>query len=68
MKHDKKESNMSWFNIRSIKDEIRKIEWPKRKQMTKDTGIVLGFIGFFVVYFLVTEIVISGILKVLKVF
>lgn len=59
---------MSWFSIKSIKDEIRKIEWPKRQQMISDTLTVLAFIGFFIVYFLLTEIVISAILRMLKVF
>lgn len=59
---------MSWFSIKSIKDEIRKIEWPKRPQMLKDTSVVLAFIGFFVVYFLITEVVITGILRLLKVY
>lgn len=59
---------MSWLTLQGLKDEIRKIEWPKRAQMTKDTITVLGFIGFFVVYFLITEVIISQILRLLKVF
>ena len=59
---------MSWLTIKGLKEEIRKIEWPKRAQMTKDTIVVLGFIAFFVVYFLLTEVVISQILRLLKVF
>ena len=56
-----------WFSIQGIKDEIRKIIWPKRKEMVSDTVTVLSFIGFFIVYFLITEIVISAILRMLKV-
>ncbi len=59
---------MNWLTLQGLKDEIRKIEWPKRAQMTKDTIVVLGFIAFFVVYFLLTEVVISQILRLLKVF
>ena len=59
---------MNWLTFKGVKDEIRKIEWPKRAQMTKDTIVVLGFIAFFVVYFLLTEVVISQILRLLKVF
>lgn len=59
---------MSWLTIKGLKEEIRKIEWPKRAQMTKDTMTVIAFIGFFVVYFLFTEVIISAILRLLKVF
>ncbi|HZJ87273.1 MAG TPA: preprotein translocase subunit SecE [Erysipelothrix sp.] len=59
---------MGWLTIAGLKEEIRKIEWPKRKQMVSDTITVLGFIGFFVVYFLITEFVITQFLRLLKVF
>ena len=59
---------MNWLTLQGLKDEIRKIEWPKRAQMAKETIVVLGFIAFFVVYFLLTEVVISQILRLLKVF
>ncbi|NLW15865.1 MAG: preprotein translocase subunit SecE [Erysipelothrix sp.] len=59
---------MSWFSIQGIKDEIRKIVWPTRKQMVKDIFTVLLFIGFFIIYFLFSEVIISQILRMLKVF
>lgn len=59
---------MSWFSIQGIKDEVRKIVWPTRKQMGKDTVTVLAFIAFFIVFFLFSEIIISQILRLLKVF
>lgn len=56
---------MSWFSIAGIKEEIRKISWPKRKDMSRNTTIVLGFILFFVAYFLLTEIVLIWALNLL---
>lgn len=59
---------MSWISLAGIKEEIRKIQWPKRKEMSKYTVTVLGFVAFFAVYFLILEVVISYILRLLKVF
>lgn len=59
---------MSWFSIQGIKEEIRKIQWPKRNELVKNTGIVITFIAFFSVYFLLTEVLISQFLKLVKVF
>lgn len=59
---------MSWFNIQGIREEIRKIQWPSRKDMTNYTATVLGFVIFFAIYFLFAEVIISYILRLLKVF
>ena len=59
---------MNWFSLVGIKEEIRKIQWPKRKEMTQYTVSVLGFVSFFAIYFLILEVVISYILRLLKVF
>lgn len=54
---------MSWFSIAGIKEEIRKITWPNRKVMTRNTTIVIGFILFFVAYFILTEFVLVWALQ-----
>ncbi|NLL75087.1 MAG: preprotein translocase subunit SecE [Erysipelothrix sp.] len=54
---------MSWFSIAGIKEEIRKITWPNRKDMTRNTTIVIGFILFFVAYFILTEFVLVWALQ-----
>lgn len=59
---------MSWFSIKGIKEEIRKIQWPNKKDMSKDTLTVLAFVFFFAVYFMFTEVIISQVLRMLKVF
>lgn len=56
---------MSWFSIAGIKEEIRKIKWPTRKEMTRNTTIVVSFILFFVAYFLLTEVVLVAALRLI---
>lgn len=59
---------MRWFTLGGIKEEVRKIEWPKRKDMVRDTIVVLSFIAFFAVFFILTEFAISSFLRVVGVF
>lgn len=59
---------MKWFSIKGIREEIRKIEWPKRKEMFKYTVTVLGFVLFFAGFFSLSEVVISAFLKLVGVF
>ncbi len=56
---------MSWFTLSGIKQEIRKITWPKRKDMSKNTLIVVGFLLFFAAYFMITEVVLIWVLNAL---
>ncbi|HKM23505.1 MAG TPA: preprotein translocase subunit SecE [Erysipelothrix sp.] len=54
---------MSWLTISGIKEEIKKISWPKRKEIGKSTTIVVGFLLFFAAYFMITEVVLVWVLK-----
>lgn len=54
---------MSWFTISGIKEEIKKISWPKRKEIRTSTTIVVGFLLFFAAYFMITEVVLVWVLK-----
>ncbi len=54
---------MSWFSIAGIKEEIRKISWPKRKDMVSNTTIVVGFLLFFAAYFMLTEVILIWLLE-----
>ncbi len=56
---------MGWLTLAGLKEEVRKIEWPKRKTVAKNTRIVIGFIAFFVVYFVITEFILVGALRLL---
>lgn len=56
---------MSWFSIAGIKEEVRKIQWPSFKEVSRNTRITVVFILFFVVYFILTEFVLAGALDLL---
>ncbi|AMC92731.1 preprotein translocase subunit SecE [Erysipelothrix larvae] len=59
---------MKWFTLSGLKEEIRKIEWPKRKENVSNTFTVLAFVGFFAVFFIAAEFLISAFLKVVGAF
>lgn len=54
---------MSWFTLAGIKEEVKKISWPKRKEVVSNTTIVIGFLLFFAAYFMLTEVVLVWALK-----
>lgn len=56
---------MSWFTLAGVKEEIKKISWPKRSEMVSNTTIVIGFLLFFGAYFMLTEVVLVWLLKTL---
>ncbi|CAM3735101.1 preprotein translocase subunit SecE [Erysipelothrix urinaevulpis] len=56
---------MKWFTLAGIKEEVRKIHWPDRKEMTSNTTIVLSFVLFFMAYFIITEFVLVAGLKLI---
>ena len=59
----------SWFTIDGIKKETKRIRWPKWKTegsnpgIGQNTGEVLTFVGFFAVYFVLCEFVVTFILR-----
>lgn len=55
----------SWFSIASIREEVRKVVWLSPKQLSKDTFVVIGFVLFFVVYFLLTDFVLAAALRLI---
>lgn len=56
---------MGWLTIAGLKEEIRKIQWSNRKDVVRNTKIVLAFIAFFVCYFIITEFVLVAALRLL---
>lgn len=56
---------MEWFTFTGIKEEVRKIHWPDKKEMTKNTTVVVAFIAFFVAYFVLVEFVLVAALKLI---
>lgn len=53
------------FTWSGIKKEAQRVRWPKRKDIIEDTGEVLCFTGFFALYFVLCEFVVTGILKMI---
>lgn len=54
---------MKWFSIAGIRSEIRRIRWPRFKDLAKDTGVVLAFTIAFGLFFVLCEVVASTFLK-----
>lgn len=45
--------------------EMRKVSWPKRKELTRYTVIVLGTVAFFSVFFGVMDLGISKLIRLI---
>lgn len=56
---------MKWFTLAGIKQEIRKIHWPDKKEMSKNTTTVVAFVAFFAAYFVIVEVVLVAALKLI---
>lgn len=42
---------LRWFKLRGILEEVRRIRWPKPKEVVSKTGIVLVFTAIFALFF-----------------
>ena len=58
---------MKWFSISGIREEIKKIRWPKRKELAKDTYTAIMFMAAFAVYFVLADLIVSIVLRALGV-
>lgn len=56
---------MKWLTFSGIKEEIGKIHWPDKKEMTKNTTIVISFIAFFAAYFVILEVILVAALRLI---
>ena len=41
--------------LREVKQELKRVQWPNRKETMVSTGVVLGFVFFFAIYFWITD-------------
>jgi len=55
-------SKISGF-LKAVVSEMRKVSWPKRKQLTRYTIVVLVTVVFMAVYFALTDLGISSIME-----
>ena len=56
---------LKWFSLSGISKEIKRIRWPKVKDITENTGEVLLFVAAFGACFIVSDLVITFILKLI---
>ena len=45
----------------SVKEEMKKVKWPTKKEMIKYSAATLSFIIVFALFFALTDLAISGI-------
>lgn len=58
---------LSWFSFAGIYNEIKRIRWSKPKELAIDSGTVIIFTLFFVVFFVICALFNAWFLNVLGV-
>lgn len=48
----------------NVKKEMKKVRWPKKKEMVKFSIATIAIICFFMLFFTLSDGIISGIVKV----
>lgn len=56
---------MKWFTIDGIRTEIERIRWPHGKEFTTSISDVLTFTVAFGVFYMLCDLVIAQLLKVI---
>lgn len=56
---------MRWFSISGIMDEVKKTRWPKKKDIFLNTMAVIGFSLFFIVFFMLFDLISVSVMKLL---
>lgn len=54
---------LKWFSISGINKEIKKIRWPKSKDLLTSSVQVIIFTLFFGLFFVLCELLVSVVLK-----
>lgn len=49
--------------FKAVVSEMRKVSWPKRKELTRYTIVVLSTVVFMAIYFGLTDLGISSLMK-----
>ena len=66
---DKKVTKDRWLTIDGIKKEAKRVRWPKWKSEGNTPGIaqntveVLGFSGFFALFFVLCDFIVTFLLR-----
>ncbi len=56
---------LKWFSFSGIATEIKRIRWPKSKELGNESIEVISFILFFCAFFVLCEFLVSAILKLM---
>lgn len=56
---------LKWFSISGISKEVKRIRWPKRKELFGSSSEVLLFCVAFGVFFVVCELGVTFFLKLI---
>lgn len=56
---------MKWFSINGIFSEMKKIHWPKPKDLARDSMTVFLFVFLLGIFFFLCQIISSGFLKLI---
>lgn len=56
-----------WFSIKGIRAEMRHITWLTKKELLKNTGIVVAFCLVFGLFFYLSDGIIALIFKMLRI-
>lgn len=58
---------LKWFSFSGIAKEIKRIRWPKTSDLTENSGEVILFCVFFGAFFVLCELAITFILRLMGV-
>ena len=54
-----------WFSIDGIMTEVKRIRWPKQKEMVKDSTTVIVFTVAFGIFFVIVQALVAAFLRVI---
>lgn len=57
----------NWFSIKGIRSEMRHISWLTKKELMKNTGIVVAFCVVFGLFFYLSDGIIAIIFRMLRI-
>lgn len=56
---------MKWFSISGIISETKKIQWPRGKDLARDSMTVFLFVLLLGIFFFLCQVVTSGFLRII---
>ena len=56
---------MKWFSINGTLTEMKRIRWPKGKDLAKDSATVIAFTAVLGLFFFLCQVASSGFLKLI---